>query len=93
MVNILLLLLFSHGYGSPSINDQSGECPLINKIQDFERISVTGIAGKRQVVPVATINLTLPNGRTLRAVVAVGPSGVLGMDILKSLTMKVPLGT
>lgn len=93
MVNILLLLLFSHGYGSPSINDQSRACLWINKRQDFERISVTGIAGKRQEVPVAKINLTLPNGRTLRAVVAAGPSGVLGMDILKSLTMKVPLGT
>lgn len=93
MVNTLLLLLFSHGYGSPSINDQSGACPWINKRQYFERISVTGIAGKRQEVPVAKINLTLPNGRTLRAVVAAGPSGVLGMDILKSLTMKVPLGT
>lgn len=71
-----------------SIPIQGGECSWINC--ENSRISVTGIVGKRQELPVARIKLTLPNGRP---VVAVGPLSVLGTDTLKSQSIEAPLGT
>lgn len=74
-----------------SIPVQGGGCSWIN--YENSRFSVTGIVGKRQELPVAGIKLTLPNGRILRPVVAVGPLSILGTDTLRSRSIEAPLGT
>lgn len=59
----------------------------------WESVPITRVEDKRQECSKARIKLILPNDRIMSPLVVVEPLSILSMDLLKSQTIKTPLGT